>query len=60
MIDKLIKDQDLAQSAKALKRASERARQRAEMTNTPFVVYKDGRIEKRMIVRESEASREQT
>jgi len=52
MIDKKIQDADLAQSAKALKRAAERAKQTAERTNTPFVVYKNGKIEKRMLVRE--------
>ena len=52
MMDKKTKDVDLAQSAKALKRAAERAKQTAERTNTPFVVYKNGRIEKRMLVRE--------
>ena len=52
MIDKKMQDVDMAQSAKALKRAAERAKQTAERTHTPFVVYRDGKIEKRMIVRE--------
>lgn len=48
MIDKKAQDADLAHSAEALKRAAERAKQTAERTNTPFVVYKNGKIEKRM------------
>lgn len=38
----------------ALKRAAKRAREIAERTRTPLVTYKDGHVQKRMIVRENE------
>ncbi len=35
----------------ALRRAAQRARDVAESTGTPLVIYKDGKIEKRMVTR---------
>ncbi len=52
MIDKKKKDVDLAHAGEALKRAAKRAREAAERTHTPLVTYKDGRVQKRMVVRE--------
>jgi len=52
MIEKKKQDADLAQSGDALKRAGQRARETAVRTHTPLVTYKDGHVQKRMIVRE--------
>jgi hypothetical protein len=46
-------DADLAGAGEALKRAAKRAREIAERTHTPLVTYKDGHVQKRMVVRES-------
>ncbi len=54
MIEKNKNDADLAGAGEALKRAARRAREIAERTNTPLVIYKDGQVQKRMIVRESD------
>jgi len=40
----IIKDPDLAKVDVALRRAAQKARQKARETNTPLVIYKDGRI----------------
>lgn len=50
MIDKITRDTDLAKAGEALKRATQRARELAARTQTPFVTYKDGRVQKRIIV----------
>ena len=55
MTEKNENDADLAGAGEALKRAAKRAREIAERTHTPLVTYKDGRVQKRMIVRESHA-----
>ncbi len=39
-----VQDVDLAKVGAALKRAAARARKVAEQTNTPLVIYKDGRV----------------
>ena len=39
-----VQDADLAKVGAALKRAAARARKVAEQTNTPLVIYKDGRV----------------
>ena len=41
---KIIKDPDLARVEAALIRAGARAREIARRTNTPLVIYKNGRI----------------
>lgn len=40
----------------ALKRAARRAREISARTRTPLVTYKDGQVQKRMIVRESSSA----
>jgi len=52
MIEKNKNDADMAGAGEALKRAARRAREIAERTHTPLVIYKDGQVQKRMIVRE--------
>jgi len=54
MIEKNKNDADLAGAGEALKRAARRAREIAVRTRTPLVTYKDGHVQKRMIVRESD------
>ena len=54
MTEKNKNDADLAGAGEALKRAARRAREIAERTHTPFVTYKDGQLQKRMLVRETE------
>ena len=56
MTDKNKNDTDLAGADAALKRAAKRAREIAELTHTPLVTYEDGKVRKRMIVRESGTS----
>jgi len=43
---KLIADNDIESSRKALFRASQKAREVAKKTGTPIVVFKNGRVEK--------------
>ncbi len=54
MTDKMKQDDVLTGVDHALKRAAKRAREIAERTHTPLVTYKDGHVQKRMIVRESD------
>ena len=54
MTEKNRNDADLAGAGEALKRAARRAREIAERTRTPLVTYKDGQVQKRMVVRESD------
>jgi len=42
-------DQDMEGALAALKRAALQARRIAAQTHTPLIIYKNGRIEKRMI-----------
>ena len=44
-----IRDKDLQGVEKALRRAGTRARKIAEQTNTPLVIYKDGKIIKKKV-----------
>ncbi len=53
MSEKKKRDTDLAGSAEALQRAAKRARETAERTRTPLITYKDGHVQKRMVVRET-------
>ena len=39
-----VHDVDMVKVGAALKRAAARARKVAEQTNTPLVIYKDGRV----------------
>lgn len=48
-----IKDTDLANVEPALNRASRNARKVAEQTNTPIVVYENGQVVKKWVVREN-------
>lgn len=50
-------DQDLAQSAVALRRAARQARIEAERTRTPLVTYENGAIKRRMVVTEEKGPR---
>ncbi|SMP76264.1 hypothetical protein SAMN06295888_12348 [Desulfonatronum zhilinae] len=50
------RDQDMLHTAAALKRAAKKARELALRTQTPLVVYRDGKVEKQMIVREEPPS----
>ena len=56
MIDNTKQDDVLKGVDAALRRAARRAREIAERTHTPLVTYKDGHVQKRMIVRESDIS----
>ena len=44
-----IRDKDLAGVGKALRRAGNQARKIAKETNTPLVIYKDGKIIKKNV-----------
>ena len=44
-----IRDKDLQGVEKALRRAGTRAKKIAEQTNTPLVIYKDGKIIKKKV-----------
>lgn len=46
---------DLAQPQAALQRAAQRARELAEQTRTPLVTYRDGKVQKVMVVRKDPA-----
>ena len=48
---KAVKGATVAGVQSALLRAGERAREVAARTQTPLVIYRDGRIEKRMVTR---------
>ena len=37
-------DADMSKAGRALERAAARARQLAEQTDTPFYIFKDGRV----------------
>jgi hypothetical protein len=49
---KVILDEDLAKAGIALRRAAKQARKIALQTNTPLVVYENGRVVKKKLVRE--------
>jgi hypothetical protein len=44
-----IRDKDLQGVEKALRRAGSRARKIAEQTNTPLVIYKNGKVIKKKV-----------
>ncbi len=44
-----VRDADLVKVGAALKRAAARARKVAEQTNTPLVIYENGRLTRRKV-----------
>ena len=46
---KEIKDSDIDNAHKALKRAAARAREIAKRTRTPLIIYRDGRVVKEKV-----------
>jgi hypothetical protein len=51
---KVVLDEDLAKVGTALRRAAKQARKIALQTNTPLVIWEDGRVIKKKIVREKD------
>jgi len=49
---KIILDEDLAKVGTALRRAAKQARKIALQTNTPLVIYENGRVIKKKLGRE--------
>jgi hypothetical protein len=49
--EKMILDEDLAKVGVALRRAAKRAREEAARTNTPLIVFENGRVIKKKIVK---------
>ena len=47
-----VRDADIAQAEKALRRAAERARKIAQQTGTPLVIYENGQVVRTPVVRE--------
>jgi hypothetical protein len=50
---KVVLDEDLAKVGVALRRAAKQARKIALQTNTPLVVWENGRVVKKKITREN-------
>jgi Ribonuclease G/E len=48
---KTVVDEDLAKVGTALRRAAKQARKTALQTNTPLIIYENGRVIKKIIVR---------
>jgi hypothetical protein len=48
----VIRDKDLAKVGTALRRAAKQARRIALQTNTPLVIYENGRVVKKKLGRE--------
>jgi Ribonuclease G/E len=48
---KIVVDEDLAKVGTALRRAAKQARKTALQTNTPLIIYENGRVIKKIIVR---------
>jgi len=46
---KVTRDPDLAQVPRALRRAALQARRIARLTDTPLIIYKDGRVIKKKV-----------
>lgn len=46
-----IRDKDLANAEVALRRAAKRAKTIAQQTRTPLVVYEEGQVVKKLIVK---------
>jgi Ribonuclease G/E len=52
--NKTVVDEDLAKVGTALRRAAKQARKTALQTNTPLIIYENGRVIKKIIVREKQ------
>jgi predicted ABC-type ATPase len=52
--NKTVVDEDLAKVGTALRRAAKQARKTALQTNTPLIIYENGRVIKKTIVREKQ------
>ena len=50
----VIRDKDLAKVGTALRRAAKQARKIALQTNTPLVIYENGRVIKKKLGREKD------
>lgn len=53
----VVHDEDLAKVGAALRRAAKRARKIAAMTNTPFIIYENGRVIRKRIKEKTRNSR---
>jgi hypothetical protein len=53
----VIHDGDLAKVGAALRRAAKRARKIAAVTNTPFIIYENGRVIRKRIKEKTRNSR---
>ena len=51
---KTVVDEDLSKVGTALRRAAKQARKTALQTNTPLIIYENGRVIKKTIVREKQ------
>jgi len=51
---KVILDEDMAKVGKALRRAAKQARKIAIQTNTPLVIWENGRVVKKKLVKEKD------
>ncbi len=51
-VKKVVLDEDLAKVGTALRRAAKQARKIAIQTNTPLVIYENGRVVKKKLGRE--------
>jgi len=51
-VKKAVLDEDLAKVGTALRRAAKQARKTAIQTNTPLVIYENGRVVKKKLGRE--------
>ena len=50
----VVLDEDMAKVGKALRRAAKQARKIAIQTNTPLVIWENGRVVKKKLVKERE------
>ncbi|MBS3919853.1 MAG: hypothetical protein KG012_13300 [Deltaproteobacteria bacterium] len=50
---KIVLDEDLTKVSAALRRAARQARKTAERTQTPLVIYEQGRVIRKMVEKES-------
>ena len=56
----VVHDEDLAKVGAALRRAAKRARKIAAMTNTPLIIYENGRVIRERIKEKTRNSRSRT
>ncbi len=50
---KIVLDEDLSKVGPALRRAAKQARKMAKQTNTPLVVYEEGRVIRKTVGKET-------